>query len=125
MALTAPGMRPLNDYFLTTTIADVSTPDTAYISVPDDGYIIKIFTALENAITVADSIVTAEINGVAVTGSSITVAFSGSGNGDVDFSEPTGARKVQEGDNIGIVTDGGSTTAAKLFVTVVIRRSAF
>lgn len=126
MSLRSPGMRSQNDYFLTTTIEDVSTPDTAYIVVPDDGYIVKWISTLENAITGANSIVKLRLNGVFVTGTSHSVGFFQSAAGDVDFSHSAAAsnHRALEGDVIGIETDGGSSGVAKLFCTVVIRRGA-
>lgn len=115
-------MLPLNDYFLTSQITDVSTPGQCYVTVPDDGEVIKIWTVLNNAITVADSALTAKINGTAITGGTITVAYTGSAAGDVDSCTPTGANKVKAGDALELETDGGSTTAAVLGVTFHIRR---
>lgn len=115
-------MRTLNDYFLTAEIADLSTAGNCLMVVPDGGKIIKIMSVIENAITVADATLTAKINGTAVTGGTITVTQSGSAAWDQDSCAPTAANTVQEGDVIEIETDGGSTTACKTAVTVVIRR---
>lgn len=115
-------MRTLNDYFLTAEIADVSTAGQVYITAPDNGQIIKIFSVLGGAISGADAGLTAKINGTAVTGGTITIANSSSAAGDVDACEPTGANDVIEGDAIEIETDGASTGAVAAGITVVIRR---
>lgn len=115
-------MRTLNDYFLTTRLADVSAASSVNISVPDDGKIIKIISVLGGAITVANSAVTSAVNGTTVTGGGFTVAFSGSANGDIDTAEPTAANSVKEGDYITITSDGGSTTTQPIDITVIIRR---
>jgi len=115
-------MRTLNDYFLTAEIDDVSTSGQIYIPVPDDGKIIKIMSALGGAITGADAGLTAKIGGTAVTGGTITIANSGSAAGDVDTCAPTAANQVVEGQAIEIETDGASTNAVAVGITVVIRR---
>ena len=115
-------MRTLNDYFLTAEIEDVSTASSTFVAVPDGGKIIKIITALQGAISGGNAAITFEIGGTAVTGGGITVAHSGSAAGDVDTAEPTAANRVEEGEAIEMITDGGSSTACECIVTFVIRR---
>ena len=81
-------MRTLNDYFLTSTIADISTASSTFVPVPDGGKVIKIITALQGAIGTANGAITFEIGGVAITGGAITVTQSGSAAGDIDTAEP-------------------------------------
>ena len=115
-------MRTLNDYFLTSTIADISTASSTFVPVPDGGKVIKIFTALQGAIGTANAAITFEIGGTAITGGGITVTQSGSAAGDVDTATPTAANRVEEGGSIEMITDGGSSTACECVVTFVIRR---
>jgi len=115
-------MRTLNDYFLTSTIADISTASSTFVPVPDGGKIIKIITALQGAIGTANAAITFEIGGTAVTGGAITVTQSGSAAGDVDTAEPTAANEVAEDGSIEMITDGSSSNTIKLVVTFVIRR---
>ena len=115
-------MRTLNDYFLTSTIADISTASSTFVPVPDGGKIIKIITALQGAIGTANAAITFEIGGVAVTGGAITVTQSGSAAGDIDTAEPTAATDVAEDGSIEMITDGSSSNTIKLVVTFVIRR---
>ena len=115
-------MRTLNDYFLTSTIADISTASSTFVPVPDGGKVIKIITALQGAIGTANGGITFEIGGTARTGGGITVTQSGSAAGDVDTAEPTAANDVAEGGSIEMITDGASSNTIKLVVTFVIRR---
>ena len=115
-------MRTLNDYFLTSKITTISTAGSTFVPVPDGGTIIKIFTAIKNAISTANAALTFEIGGVAVTGGGITVTQSGSAAGDVDTAEPTALNTVSEGGTIEMITDGASSNTIKLVVTFVIRR---
>ena len=115
-------MRTLNDYFLTSTIADISTASSTFVPVPDGGKVIKIFTALQGAIGTANAAITFEIGGTAITGGGITVTQSGSAAGDVDTATPTAANEVAEDGTIEMITDGASSNTNKLNVTFVIRR---
>ena len=115
-------MRTLNDYFITSTIADISTASSTFVPVPDGGRVIKIITALQGAIGTADGGITFEIGGTAITGGGITVTQSGSAAGDVDTAEPTAANDVSEDGTIEMITDGASSGTKKLNVTFVIRR---
>ena len=115
-------MRTLNDYFITSTIADISTASSTFVPVPDGGRVIKIITALQGAIGTANAAITFEIGGTAITGGAITVTQSGSAAGDVDTAEPTAANEVLEDGTIEMITDGASSNTIKLVVTFVIRR---
>ena len=115
-------MRTLNDYFLTSTIADISTASSTFVPVPDGGKVIKIITALQGAIGTANAAITFEIGGTAITGGAITVTQSGSAAGDVDTATPTAANEVAEDGTIEMITDGASSNTIKLVVTFVIRR---
>ena len=115
-------MRTLNDYFLTGTIDDVSTAFTSRIAVPDGGRVIKVITVLGGTIATADAGITLKVGTTAMTGGTITVAYSGSAAGDVDTCEPTGANNVEQDGYIGIATDGASTNTHSLHYTIIIRR---
>ena len=115
-------MRTLNDYFLTSKITTISTAGSTFVPVPDGGTIIKIFTAIKNAISTANAALTFEIGGVAMTGSAITVTQSGSAAGDIDTSEPTALNEVSEGGSIEMITSGAPSNTIVLYVTFVIRR---
>ena len=115
-------MRTLNDYFITSTIADISTASSTFVPVPDGGRVVKIITALQGAIGTANAAITFEIGGTAITGGGITVTQSGSAAGDVDTAEPTAANRVEEDGSIEMITDGGSSTACECVITFVIRR---
>ena len=115
-------MRTLNDYFITAEIEDVSTASSTFVAIPDGGKVVKIITALQGAISGGDAAITFEIGGTAMTNSAITVANSGSAAGDIDTSEPSAANRVEEDGTIEMITDGASTGAKKLLVTLVIRR---
>lgn len=83
---------------------------------PFAGIVTKMYTKLGGAITGADSTVTGKINGSAMTGGAVTVAYSGSAAGDLDFAYPTAANVVAAGDKLIAASDGASSTTATLEV---------
>ena len=113
-------LKASNKIAVTTRIADISTAGSVFVASPMAGVVETIYVTLHGTITVANSIVTAELNGVAMTGLSITVAFSGSVGGSTFSGSPSGANSVSAGQAIEIITDGGSTTAIAADVTIVI-----
>ena len=114
-------MRTLKDYFLTSTIADISPASSTFVPVPDGGKVIKNITALKGAIGTANGCISFEIGGVAVTGGAISHTASGSA-GRVATAEPTAANRVEEDGTIECITNGGSSNASKMEITFVIRR---
>ena len=100
---------------LTTTIPDVSTASTTPLVVNVAGDIDAIVTVLGGNITTANAAITFNIGGVAVTGSAITVAAPGA-TGDVDNSAPTAAKTLAVGNTLNVLTNGGSTGTAPLYV---------
>lgn len=119
-----PSAKPTQIVAVTAELTDVSAASSAFVASPIAGEVIAIYTVLHGAISVADAVLTAEINGTPITGISITVAQSGSAAGDRDSDVPTGANTVAAGDALEIVTDGASTTTARLTATFVIRGNA-
>lgn len=99
--------------YVTGEIANISSAASSWTVAPIDGTITKIWTVIDGAISAGDAAITFELGGVAITGGSITIAQSGSAAGDVDSCTPTDLNTVAAGDAIEIITDGGSTDAAK------------
>jgi hypothetical protein len=122
--LALPENRPLSEVAVSAYMADLSTASSAFVVAPCRGRIVRAYSTIYNAITVANAVWTMEINGTAITGVSVTVAFSGSAAGDVDTGTPTGLSTtyVNEGDVIEFVSDGGSTTTAPTMFVAVIER---
>lgn len=117
-----PANRPLTEGVVTVTMADLSTASSAFVASPWRGRIVRYYSCIQNAITTADGSVSLEINGTAVTGSTITVTQSGSAAGDVDSATPTAANYVNEGDTIEIITTGACDTTCITEFTIVIER---
>jgi hypothetical protein len=112
----------LDQYVVYGEIADISTGASSWTVAPHAGDIVAAYTVIDGAITGADATITLEIGGTLVTDSSITIAYSGSAAGTVDSSTPSAANTVTAGQAVEIITDGGSTDAAKAVVALVIAR---
>jgi hypothetical protein len=113
-------LKARNRITLSTRFADISAPSSIWVPSPMAGKVIGIYVTLHGAITVANSIVTAEINGVALTGLSITITQAGSAAGSTFSGTPSGNNTILAGQALEIITDGGSTTTVIADVTVLI-----
>lgn len=80
------------------------------ICAPVAGVITKIWAVLNAALATGDATLQPKINGTNITGGLVTITQAGSAAGDVDYSNPTGANVVAEGDLVS-VTGGGASTA--------------
>ena len=108
-------------YVVSAVIADVSTAETVYVPIPYSGTVAKVTTALEGAIATADDTITVTNVGVGSMGT-ITITQSGSAAGDIDTLTPASNNTVTNDDVISIATDGASTSAQRLWVSVTIVR---
>ena len=106
--------------YLTGSWTDIGTAESGWLVSPVAGTITNWWTVLHGAITVSDETCTLEIGGTLVTGSTITVANSGSAAGTVDTAAPTAANTVAAGGAIEVITAGASTGAAKATYTIEI-----
>jgi len=113
-------LKASNKIAVTTRIPDISTPSSVFVASPMAGVVETVYVTLHGAITVADSTVTAELNGVAMTGLSITITQAGSTGGSTFSGTPSGANSVAAGQAVEVITDGASTTAIAADVTIVI-----
>jgi hypothetical protein len=112
----------LNQYAVTCQIDDISSAASFWVVAPHAGTIAKVYTVINGAISVADAVITLEIGGTLVTGSTVTIATASSAAGDVDSSTPSAANTVTAGQAIEVITDGGSTGTVKAEVTILITR---
>jgi hypothetical protein len=120
MPNTYPRTPPASRRFITAIIADVSTAGQIYVSPGFRGKIIKASSALNGAITGANSILTLKIGGTAVTGGTMTITQSGSAAGDVDACLPTALATFATDQAIEIETDGGSTGTIAVTITLEV-----
>lgn len=118
-----PIPRPISEAYVSAYLADISAASSTFAVAPCRGRIVRAFSAIHAAITVADAIWTMKINGTAITGISVTVATAASAPGDVDTGNPTASNNVvNEGDTIEFVSDGASSTTAPATFVAVIER---
>jgi len=104
-------------------IADVGTAQTQIVGITEQnaGKIEKITHILGAAISVADSLIVISKNGTVLSGGTITVAYTSSAAGDVDYILPSNVY-VAAGDYLTIANGGESTGAAPGCVVIDIAR---
>ncbi len=98
--------------------------EVAGAPVPFPGTIVKIWSRLNAEITTGDAVLTTKIGATNITNGVITIAFAGSGAGDIDSATPTAANVVVAGDSINATVSGTQDNAVGAVLMFVIRRSA-
>lgn len=101
---------------------DVSNVETILLPIPFDCTVIQIKMILSGSITVANSTVTVTRSDGAAMGTQV-IAYSGSAEGTAFTFVPTGNEAFTGHSYIKLVSDGGSTTSAKLYCQALIRRT--
>lgn len=107
-----------NKMYLFGQFTDISAASSIFIPTTIAGLVSRITVTLQGAITTANSIVTAKINGVAVTGVSITVAYTASTGGSTFTGTASAANSLAANAALEIVSDGGSSTTMAAIVVV-------
>lgn len=102
---------PLNWYVLSDEIADVGTADTKLFTAPVAGYLRRVQTVLNGAITGSDDVITVSVDGTNLS-PTITVAVSGSAAGVTTTTEYR--TPVVKGSRVLCTNSGASTGTAKL-----------
>ena len=104
-------------------IADVGTAETLIVPITEhnEGQILRITHVLGASISGADSKIVISKSGTVLTGGTITVAYTSSAAGDVDYIAPSNVF-VKAGDYITVANGGESTGAAAGGVIIDIAR---
>lgn len=105
-------------YFLTVSIPDVSTASSVLVPIVIDSTVIGASVVLGGTITVADASVSFSNSAAASMGTDVTIAYDGSAKGDQYAFTATGNNVLVGPTYIEIATDGGSTDAQPLFITI-------
>lgn len=110
-------------YDITAVIADVSTASFVLVPITNNVVVTSIKYVLGGAITLADSIITVTRGGGSAMGTQ-TIAFTASAEGTTFTQTPSGNNTITASTHhyIKIATDGASTTAMPLFITLRCRR---
>lgn len=102
---------------------DVSSPSSTIIPIPADCTVVSIKSVLGGAITLANSVITITRGGDNATVATYNVNFTGSGEGVTFNATPSGNATLTASTHnyLKVTTDGGSTTTAKLFITIKLK----
>ena len=111
----------LNTYVLNVELDNISnsTP-SCFVVAPKAGMITKIMSVINGAITGADSIITANVNGGSNISPALTIAHTGSVGGHIDTCVPTANNSVTGGQYIKLTSNGLSGGAVKAVFTIEI-----
>jgi len=103
-------------------ISAIGTAGTYYVATPYAGTIDNIYCVHDLLTDTADTILSFQINGVAVTNGNITIA-NGTAAGTVTSSTPSANNSVTAGGKIAIITDGGTGASPNARISFAITRS--
>ena len=109
-----------NTYRLTGVIPDVSTASFILIPVPVNSTMVSARLVLGGAITVADSVVSFVRNDGSSFGATVTITQAGSAEGTGFTFTATLNQTITAPGYVKIATDGASTTAQPLYVTITL-----
>jgi hypothetical protein len=105
-------------FFITMVIEDVSTASSVIVPLIRDCTVIGASVVLGGPITVADAKISFKNSAAASMGTDVTIAYTSSAKGD-QYAFTSSANNVITGPSwIEIATDGGSTDAQPVYVTV-------
>lgn len=123
LALVEAGIEVLNEIPVTLWFEDANAAaGQSYVIVPWQCTIEKIYAAAGAANATTDTILTAKIGGVAVTGGSLTIPLAAAA-GDSVAATPTAANAVSASGAIEIETDGAGSSVMPVGVTIVLKRT--
>ena len=104
---------PISSDHINCQITDISsgtaTSNSAYVRVPFRSRIVEVAVTIFGAITSANAVITASLNGTSI--GTMTIVQSGSAAGNVFTLTPTTLTYANYGDYVSFVSDHGSSTA--------------
>lgn len=112
----------MGDLYLTAVINDISTAGSVIIPVIDSCTIVGASVVLGGAITVADALVSFKNSAGAGMGTAVTVPFTASAKGNQFAFTATGNNVITGPSWIEVETNGGSTDAQPLYITIKLRK---
>lgn len=112
----------IGDLYLSAVIEDISTAGSVLVPVPDNCTVVGASLVLGGPISTANAAVSFKNSAGAGMGTPVTVPYTSSAKGDQYSFTATGNNVLTGPTWIEIETDGGSTDAQPLFVTVKLRK---
>lgn len=117
------GIEVLNEYPLAVFWADVNAAlDQIYLCPPWACTLERYYIVCHDANSTADTILTAKLGGVAVTGGQGTILSTAS-EGDVITVTPTALNTLAEGSPLEIETNAGGSGTLRVTITAVFKRT--
>lgn len=104
--------------YLSAVIPDVSSAGTVYVPIPQDATVKGARAVISNAVTVANAAISFKNAADASMGSDITIDYTVAAAGTQYSFTATGNNVITGPSYIKVVTDGASTDAAALYLTI-------
>lgn len=123
-ALNTSSIFNLNKHVVYAELPDVSTADFVLVPCPFACTLNRVTTILHAAITIADATITVTNSTGPATVGTLTIAFTGSAEGDIDTLNASVNNTFTAGTYVKVATDGASTTTAKLGILLEFTRTA-
>lgn len=111
------------ELYVTAVIPDISTASSVIIPLPDSGTVVSARVVLGGPITVGDATISFTNAAAAGMGTAVTVPFTGSAKGNGYTFTATGNNSITGPSWIEVATNGGSTDAQPLYITVKYRKT--
>jgi len=110
-------IKNINKFFLTSSLANISSASSIYVPVPVDATLTKVTTVLQGVIATANATLTVANYALSTIGT-ITVAYSGSAAGDVDTLNAVSNNTFLAGTWVKITTNAASTNAVEVKIVL-------
>lgn len=109
------------DYYVHVTIPDISSASSVLVPVMEDSTVVSASVVLGGAISAADASISFSNSAAASMGTDVTVAEASSGKGDQYSFTATGNNVLSGPTWIEVATDGASTGAVPVYITIKLR----
>lgn len=106
-----------NKFTISAVLPDISDPSFILVPVIQSCSLDKVIVVLKNAITSANSTLTFTNEGVGAMGT-LSVPFSGSGEGSIFVFSPSGNNDILEESYVKIASNGNSSTTSIAYITL-------
>lgn len=122
-SLDLSGMESPNTVYITAVLNDISTASSVLVPAPGNCIFVSATTVLGGTIATSNASISFTRDDGASFGSAMTVAYSGSAEGDVDSFIPSANSAITSPGYVKVSTNGASTNTVSLFILLKFTRT--